>query len=239
MSAILTRASQLSDEFAALDYAERFAFIREQWDGHAVATTSAGAQSAVMLDLIHRYAPEIPVVFIDTGYLFPETYDFFEELQERFPLDYRIYAPQMTAARLERIRGKLWEKSEKGIEEYGKLTKVEPMNRALRELGATAWLSGVRRAHSRERGEKKFVEAQRETTKVFPILDWSDNDIGNYMEIHELPVHPLVKQGYVSIGDWHSTNKLEEGMAAEDTRFEGAKRECGLHLESDEADYVI
>ena len=123
------------------------------------------------------------------------------------------------------MRGKLWEKGEEGIEEYGKLTKVEPMNRALQEMNATAWLSGVRRAHSRERGDKKFIEPQREITKVFPILDWSDNDVANYMAIHELPQHPLVKKGYVSIGDWHSTKRLEEGMSAEQTRFNGEKRE--------------
>lgn len=239
MSAILTKSATLSAEFGPLDYAERFRFIREHWNGNAVATTSAGAQSAVMLDLIHRYAPEIPVVFIDTGYLFPETYDFFEELQEKFPLDYRIYAPQMTAARLERIKGMLWEKGDEGLVEYGKLTKVEPMNRALREIGSTVWISGVRRAHSEERGQRKFIEQQRDTTKVFPILDWSDDDIANYMAIHELPLHPLVEKGYVSIGDWHSTQKLEDGMSAEETRFNGAKRECGLHLESSEADYVI
>ena len=239
MSALLTNSSTLDSEFGPLDYAERFRFIRGHWDGEAVATTSAGAQSAVMLDLIHRYAPEIPVVFIDTGYLFPETYDFFEELQERFPLDYRIYAPQVTAARLERIKGKLWEKGDEGLVEYGKLTKVEPMNRALREIGSAVWISGLRRAHSEERGQRRFIEQQGETTKVFPILDWSDDDIASYMAIHELPLHPLVRKGYVSIGDWHSTQKLEEGMSVEETRFNGAKRECGLHEMSGDADWQI
>ena len=75
--------------------------------------------------------------------------------------------------------------------------------------------------------------------KVYPIIDWNDKDVYNYLTEHGLPYHPLWEQGYVSVGDWHSTSKLTEGMNAEYTRFGGLKRECGLHESSASLDYQI
>jgi len=72
-----------------------------------------------------------------------------------------------------------------------------------------------------------------------PSFKVADNDIANYITLNGLLHHPLVAKGYVSIGDWHSTKPLEEGMSAEDTRFNGERRECGLHVESSEGDYMI
>ena len=113
------------------------------------------------------------------------------------------------------------------------------MHRALQEHRGKVWLSGVRRAQASTRAERSLAEAQKDTIKVYPIVDLSDDDVNAYMAKHELPYHPLVSQGYVSIGDWHSTKPLEAGMTAEETRFDGVKRECGLHLPSDNQDFQI
>ncbi len=232
--------ARLNAEFPDLDYRERFGRIREQFDGNLIASTSAGAQSAVILHLVSKYAPDTPVIFIDTGYHFPETYTFLESLREKFDLNLKIYNPAITAARQEALYGRLWENEDtESLEKYGLINKVEPMNRALQDHDATAWISGVRRAHSKERAELGFFTQQKQITKIYPILDWSDDDIGTYIALHELPLHPLVDKGYASIGDWHSTKPLEAGMTAEQTRFNGVKRECGLHEESDEAEYMI
>ncbi len=218
---------------------ERLQLLDAAFTGRLAASTSFGAQSPVMLHLLSQYAPGIPIVFIDTGYLFPETYQFAERLIRILNLDVRVFHPRMTAARQEALYGRLWEQGAGGLEKYGLLNKVEPMNRALRELGADAWISGVRRSQSRSREQRDFVERQKRTAKLYPILDWTDQDVERYFLKHDLPRHPLTFRGYVSIGDWHSSKPLVEGDAPEETRFDGMQRECGLHLPSAQQDYQI
>jgi phosphoadenosine phosphosulfate reductase len=179
------------------------------------------------------------VVFIDTGYLFPETYLFAEQLTERLGLNLKVYTPALTPARQEALYGKLWEQGVEGLEKYGRLNKVEPMNRALRELGARVWLTGLRREHASTREELSVVKQQNRVLKVHPIIDWSDRQVGEYLQAYDLPYHPLWEQGYVSVGDVHSTTRFADGMRPEDTRFSGLKRECGLHEQSGEPDYMI
>ena len=231
--------SAANAEFAALDIAGRFSWIAKNHGGRVVASTSAGAQAAVMLHLLVKHAPEIPIVFIDTGYHFPETYRYLEDLKELLGIDIQVYNPAMTAARQEALFGKLWEGGKQELEEYGRLNKVEPMNRALKEHRATAWISGLRRAQSRDRGQLEFVARQSRTTKLYPILDWNDEEVETYFYLYGLPRHPLVEKGFASIGDWHSSKPLEAGATAEQTRFNGIKRECGLHEESNLGDYQI
>ena len=115
----------------------------------------------------------------------------------------------------------------------------EPMDRALRELGADVWISGVRRSHSSTRTERPFAEQQKRTLKVYPILDWPDAQISAYMHDHGLPPHPLAEQGYVTMGDWHSTRPAVDGLDPEATRFNGEKYECGLHIDSGNSDFQI
>ena len=218
---------------------ERVRWALEEFRGHAVLSTSFGVQAAVMLHLVTRIDPQIPVVFIDTGYLVPETYRFADELTEKLGLNLRVYMPRMTAARQEAVYGKLWEQGVDGLEKYGRLNKVEPMNRALSELGARVWMTGLRREHAATREDLPVVKRQKRILKVHPIIDWSDRQIGEYLREHGLPYHPLWEQGYVSIGDTHSTTRFADGMKPEETRFSGLKRECGLHEQSDEPEYMI
>ncbi|MDX2187270.1 MAG: phosphoadenylyl-sulfate reductase [Opitutaceae bacterium] len=208
---------------------ERVQWAVEKFGDGLAMTTSFGIQSAVMLHLVTRLAPTIPVIFIDTGYLFPETYRFARDLCQRLNLNLKRYVPSMTAAEQEALYGKQWEQGLDGLKRYNHLNKVEPMNRAVRELGVTAWLAGLRRSQSSTRENLKVVQQQNKVTKVHPILDWDNRQIHRYLTKHELPYHPLWDQGYVSVGDWHSTTKLLDGMREEDTRFGGVKRECGLH----------
>jgi phosphoadenosine phosphosulfate reductase len=202
-------------------------------------STSFGIQSAVMLHLVTRVIPHIPVIFIDTGYLFPETYRFAEELAGRLELNLKVYTPLWTAARQEAIHGKRWEQGVAGLEAYNRDNKVEPMNRALKELGAEAWLSGLRRVQASTRSKLEVVQQQKRTVKIHPIIDWSEKKVYEYLKAHDLPFHPFWEQGYVSVGDWHSSAPLGSDMTAEETRFGGLKRECGLHETSDQADWQI
>lgn len=229
----------LSDEIALLRAGERIRRLHERLGDHLVATTSFGLQSAVMLHLIHEHAPKIPVVFIDTGYLFPETYRYIEQLSGLLEkLDLRIYQPSVTAARMEALWGRLWEGGPEDMDRYAMITKIEPMNRALRDLGADVWLSGLRRSQSKTRSDRPFVEQQKKTLKAYPILDWADAQVDLYLRQNDLPLHPLAEKGYVTMGDWHSTSPVENGDA-EATRFGGQKYECGLHLASNSSDFQI
>jgi phosphoadenosine phosphosulfate reductase len=105
------------------------------------------------------------------------------------------------------------------------------MRRALTELGAGTWLAGLRRVQSTSRRAVPLLERRGSRWKLCPVADWNDQQVWRYLKAHGLPYHPLWEQGYVSIGDTHSTRPLQAGMAEEDTRFFGFKRECGLHLE--------
>ncbi len=204
-----------------------------------VLTTSFGIQAAVMLHLVTQVAPKIPVIFIDTGYLFPETYRFAAELTKKLDLNLKTYVPAQTAAQQEALHGKQWEQGLDGLKRYNHLNKVEPMDRAVRDLKATAWLAGLRRSQASTRGQLPVVQHQNKIAKIHPIIDWDNRTVHRYLTEHGLNYHPLWEEGYVSVGDWHSTSKLEVGMTEEQTRFGGIKRECGLHESTGRGDFQI
>ena len=182
-----------------------------------------------MLHLVSQQKPDIPVVLIDTGYLFPETYRFIDDLTAKLDLNLQVYRPESSGAWQEARHGKRWEDGLPGLASYNQETKVEPMQRAIEELGVGTWFSGLRRVQSLERAKTPFVENAGDRFKVYPIADWTDKDIYDYLKKHDLPYHPLWEKGYVSIGDVHTTRSLAEVNSIDETRFFGLKRECGLH----------
>ena len=208
---------------------DRIAWALGQFGSSLVLSTSFGAQSAVMLHMATRIVPDIPVVFIDTGYLFPETYLFADELTRRLRINLKVYRAVESPAWMEARHGRLWEKGAEGIAAYNQIAKVAPMQRALAELGARAWLAGLRRVQSSTRELLPVVSEQDGRAKVLPIVDWTDRDVHRYLTQNELPYHPLFEKGYVSIGDMQTTRPLTADMTPEETRFFGVKRECGLH----------
>jgi|TARA_B110000467_G_C18333178_1_gene495097 phosphoadenosine phosphosulfate reductase len=230
-------ASKLDLESAAPR--ERVAWAADMFGEDLIMTTSFGTHSAVMLHLVTSVVPDIPVVFIDTGYLFPETYRFGAELSKRLNLNLKKYHARISAAEQEALQGRLWEAGADELKQYNVMNKVEPMARALRELGAKAWLAGLRRSQGETRSSRPIVESQNKMTKVYPILDLDNRGMHEYLTNNDLPYHPLWDLGYVSLGDWHSTSKLGAGMTEADTRFGGSKRECGLHEASGNVDFQI
>ena len=197
-----------------------------------VMSTSFGIQSAVMLHLVTQIIPKIPVIWIDTGYLPEETYRFAEGLTQRLALNLQVYQSPISPARMEALHGKLWEqKNVAALNRYDHIRKVEPMQRALTELKATAWLTGLRRDQTHHRRQLNPIEQQGNQYKILPILDWNAKQIYEYLTAHDLPYHPFFDQGYVTVGDWHSSRPLLTTDEDErDTRFHGLKQECGLHL---------
>ncbi|MDG1976808.1 MAG: phosphoadenylyl-sulfate reductase [Akkermansiaceae bacterium] len=230
---------ELSALLGPLKAHERILQLREIYGSRLVASSSFGLQASAMLHLIRKHAPDIPIIFVDTGYCFPETYQFSQSFIEDWELDIRVFNPAISAARQEALYGKLWEQSAEGNKKYALLNKVEPMNRALSEIGGDVWVSGLRRSQSSTRIDRAFAEKQKATMKVYPILDWADAQLEAYYHEHDLPRHPLEKEGFLTMGDWHSTRKPNVGETAEDTRFGGTKYECGLHQDSGQIDYQI
>ncbi|GAA4881357.1 phosphoadenylyl-sulfate reductase [Ferrimonas pelagia] len=223
--------SVLNQELAPLTPAERVAWGLENLPGQHAVSSSFGVQAAVMLKLVTDAAPNIPVILTDTGYLFAETYQFIDTLTERLDLNLQVYRATLSAAWQEARYGKEWENGQDGIDRYNRLNKVEPMQRALEELAVGSWFAGLRREQSSSRADLPFLALRSGRFKLLPILDWTNKDIHYFLEEHELPYHPLWHEGYVSIGDRHTSRPLTLGMSEEETRFFGLKRECGLHYD--------
>jgi phosphoadenosine phosphosulfate reductase len=217
---------------APLSASERVRWALQHLPLNPMLSSSFGIQAAVMLHLVTQQQPDIPVVLTDTGYLFPETYQFIDTLTEQLKLNLKVYSSPLSPAWQEARFGKLWQTAD-GIKQYNQLNKVEPMQRALKELNVGSWFTGLRRSQSSTRADKAIVEISRGVVKIQPIIDWSNKDVFYYLKEHGLSYHPLWEQGYVSVGDTHSTRKLELGMTEEDTRFNGFGRECGLHMDGD------
>jgi phosphoadenosine phosphosulfate reductase len=211
----------------------RVAWAIENTPGLHVMTSSFGVQAAVMLHLVTQVHPGIPVVIVDTGYLFPQTYQFMDELTSRLGLNLVVCRAELSPAWQEARYGKQWEQGIDGIKAYNHRNKVEPLDIKFDELGVATWFTGLRREQASSRAETPFIDVAAGRIKVQPISDWTKQDVHRYLEQYELPYHPLFEQGYVSIGDTHSTRPLELGMTEEETRFGGLVRECGLHVKAE------
>ena len=218
-------------EMKALSAQERIAWAWERFGAGVVLSTSFGLQSSVMLNLVLQVSKEIPVIFVDTGYLFQETYQYAQTLQKKLDFQPRIFSSPLTPSFQEVKFGKLWEQGKNEMKKYNFINKKEPMERALKELGAKVWLSGLRRVQSSDREKRPFIEYQGDVLKFYPILDWDDRKTYQYLPQNNLPYHPLEGMGYDSVGDHHSTQKIEPSKSAEDSRHGGHGRECGLHLD--------
>ncbi|MFD1801980.1 phosphoadenylyl-sulfate reductase [Mixta tenebrionis] len=219
----------VNTQLEALCAEDRVAWALENLPGEFVLSSSFGIQAAVSLHLVTRQRPDIPVILTDTGYLFPETYRFIDELTEKLGLNLQVFRAVQSPAWQEARYGKLWEQGVEGIERYNEINKVEPMNRALQTLGAQSWFAGLRREQSGSRAHLPVLAVQRGVFKILPIIDWDNRQVYRYLQQHGLHYHPLWEEGYLSVGDTHTTRKWEPGMAEEETRFFGLKRECGLH----------
>ncbi|MEZ9158489.1 phosphoadenylyl-sulfate reductase [Vibrio lentus] len=232
----ILRLGQINAELEQLTALERVKWALEHLEGTHVVSSSFGIQAALMLHLVTQAKPDIPVILTDTGYLFPETYRFIDELSQKLTLNLQVFRSRQSPNWQEAQYGKLWDQGIEGIEKYNKLNKVEPMRRALDELEAGTWFSGLRREQSQSRANLPILSIQNGVFKFLPVIDWTNKDVHYYLEEHGLSYHPLREQGYLSVGDTHTTKKWEPGMTEEETRFNGLKRECGLH-EDDEEQY--
>ncbi|MEO1131108.1 MAG: phosphoadenylyl-sulfate reductase [Cyanobacteria bacterium J06639_1] len=224
--------AEANEAIADLSASDVVCWASKAFGDSLVMSTSFGIQSAVMLHLVTQVVPEIPVIWVDTGYLPPETYRFAEHLTQRLNLNLKVFQSPMSPARMEALHGQLWQQQDlESLNRYDAIRKVEPMQRALHELGARAWLAGLRRHQTDHRQGLRRVELQSNYFKILPILTWHARDVYRYLTKYDLPYHPFFDRGYTTVGDWHSSRPMTADDSHErDTRFHGLKQECGLHL---------
>jgi len=208
---------------------DRLRWAVDLFPGKVALTTSFGAQSAAFLHLATQISPTLPVIFIDTGYHFPETLAFASELTARLGLNLKTYRPLLTPTQIESQHGLLWQEGPSGLEKFHEIIRVEPLQRALAELNPSVWVAGLRGSSSPSRQSLDILVRKKARYKLLPILEWTDRDIGLYLKEHSLPYHPLWAQGYVSIGDRVTTKRLDEVSDPAELRHFGWKRECGIH----------
>jgi len=206
-----------------------------QFGDAAVMSSSFGAESAVLLHLATRIKPHIRVIFVNTGYLFPETHAFMEQLRHRLDLNVWIYRTRNDPMAWLQDHGETDRTQRQDVHACCAANKNEPFQRAMTELAPKAWLRGIRRAQAETRKQANFVEWSKryKCYAVSPLLKLSSKDIYQYLQQHDLPYHPLWEKGYASIGcnPITCTRPVGEGEDARSGRWAGqGKLECGINL---------
>jgi phosphoadenosine phosphosulfate reductase len=220
----LTRQNEIFDTAAP---EEILAWVTSRFAPDAVLTMSFQHEGVVIAHMLREIAPDTPILFIDTGYHFPETLAYRDQLVERFGFPIRNLTSVMPR--------------EEFIAKYGndlydrdpdlccKINKVEPMQLALR--GVRAWINGRRRDQATTRTRMPIIERlQGGIVKVNPLANWTARDTYRYLTQHDIPTHPLFEQGYTSIGCFPCTRPVLPGEDERAGRWAGKnKTECGLH----------
>ena len=174
----------------------------------------------------------VDLIFFDTLHHFPETLALVEQVRSKYPLvNLHVYKPEgvETAEELaEKYGERLWETND---ELYDWVAKVEPAQRAYRELQVNAVLTGRRRSQGGKRGDIAIIEVDEAgLIKVNPLANWTFENVQDYVKANNVPYNPLLDQGYKSVGDWHSTQPIKEGEDERAGRWKGQqKTECGIH----------
>lgn len=214
------RISELDAQFASWEPAQMVEWLAQTFPLDRLCVASAMTSDTVLVDVVSKVAPGIEVVFLDTGYHFPETLETLRRVGERYPV--RLVVSPAAPIGDERYRT--------DPDGCCHQRKVVPLEEAL--AGRLGWISGVRRSDSAVRADTPFVHLDRRgLVKLNPLAAWTDDDLATYAALHDVPLNPLLDDGYPSIGCVPCTRKPSDGEDARAGRWSGhAKTECGLHL---------
>ncbi len=203
----------------------------ETFGSKVTVSSSFQTQSLPLLHIISQVCPEMPVIFIDTGFHFPETLAFRDMLQTKYGLNIVTVHPAIAKSQLLQQYGEGLYRRDPDLCCY--VNKVEPMQRVLAKMHA--WVAGVRRDQTNNRGQLSVLEPQPSgLLKIHPMLNWTRDAIQTYIREHDLPAHPLYAQGYRSIGCAPCTRPTLTLEDERSGRWAGTgKTECGLHLDWD------
>ncbi len=234
---IKQRLTRINEElrYASAETILRASLLRE-WQDEITYVSSFGAESAVMLALIADVDPDLPIIFLETGLHFPQTSDYKDELIERLGLsNVRAIAPDEDERLAQDPANTLWKSD---TDACCGLRKVRPLEPALKGFGA--WITGRKRFHGGARLSLPVFEHAAGRFKVNPMAGWTQDDVQDYFKRRQLPRHPLVEQGYPSIGCWPCTKPAADPSDIRSGRWAGQdKSECGLHVEKAERPRVF
>jgi phosphoadenosine phosphosulfate reductase len=227
--------AQVSEALDALHYqlkvetaATVLRLAAEKFAPRLTMATGFGVEGCILLDLIARDRLPVEIFTLDTGVLFPETYELWRTLERKYGISIRAVRSELgLPAQAEEFGDRLWERSP---DQCCRIRKVEPLARALE--GKDAWITGIRREQTPERGRASSIELDPKfgIVKINPLVAWSAEDVRHYAEERDVPVNPLHEQGYPSIGCAPCTTPVGAGEDPRAGRWRGlAKRECGLH----------
>ncbi|MGH8874234.1 MAG: phosphoadenylyl-sulfate reductase [Acidimicrobiia bacterium] len=203
--------------------------------GRAAISCGFQASGLALLHMVRRYEPDIPVLFVDTGYHFPETLAFRDRLVREWELNLVDARPQLDVAEQEAHFGLLHRTDP---DRCCALRKVEPLYRALG--GFDVWFTGLRRDQAPTRAaagrvERRLLPSGRVIDKVNPLADWTFDEVRDYLAVHDIPHHPLYDRGYPSIGCAPCTERPADPDNPRSGRWGGVKLECGIHTLAGEA----
>lgn len=226
------RIARLTASWRTAEAAGVLQTARDEFGDRLAAVSSFGAESAVLLHLIAQVDPQTPVLFLETGMHFPETTAHRQALTARLGLtNVRLLTPDTAEHAAEDPDDTLHQRD---VDACCALRKVRPLDRALE--GFDAWITGRKRfqAETRERLALFETDAASGRVKINPLANWAPHDIETYLDAEHLPRHPLVAEGYPSIGCWPCTSPVAAGEDPRAGRWRGeAKTECGIHVGAD------
>jgi phosphoadenosine phosphosulfate reductase len=202
--------------------------MTEVFDGRIALVSSFGTESALLLQMAAEIDRSVPVIFLDTGKLFPETLDYRDQLVNRLGLtDVRVITPPAVALAREDADGQLWRAD---ADRCCNLRKTRPLNTALD--GFDAWITGRKRFQSLTRASVGVFETAADgRVKVNPLAHWTADQIAEEFDLRDLPRHPLEEYGFLSVGCTTCTAPVQDGEDRRAGRWRGmAKTECGIHM---------
>jgi phosphoadenosine phosphosulfate reductase len=225
----------LNSAFEAVEPTKIVDWAAATFGDELIMTSSFGAESALLLHMATRALPGIRIVMVDTGYLFPETHLFMEQLRQRLNLNVWIYRTANDPIHYLRTAGEENPNWRNDVDRCCAANKNEPLSRAMKQIKPKAWLRGIRRDQAQTRKHRSFIEWSRRDNcwAISPLLNMTSKSIFAYMKQHDLPYHPLYEKGYPSIGcnPISCTRPIAAGDDPRSGRWTGkGKIECGINV---------
>lgn len=226
---------KLNNQFSSASAEEVLRYFVSEYKHKITFATSMGAEDQILTHMLVNIDPTVKIFTLDTGRLFPETYDLIARTNARYRINIRIFFPD-------------WEQVEKMVNEKGinlfydsienrkyccHIRKIVPLKRALK--GMEVWITGLRRSQSVTRKEVQMVEWDESNglIKLNPLINWTDEEVWNYIKSHDIPYNPLHDRGFTSIGCQPCTRAIAPGEDIRAGRWwweQPENKECGLHL---------
>jgi len=228
------RAESLNRQFEGQDALGVLQWFLKEYKGKIALSSSMGAEDQVLTDMVMKIDPEIRIFTLDTGRLFYETYELIERTSLRYKKNIEVFFP--SPADVEQMVNEkginLFYQSVENRKECCRIRKVEPLKRAFH--GLDVWICGLRRDQSATRTNNQLVEWDESNglIKLNPLINWSEQDVWNYIKAHGVPYNPLHDKGFPSIGCQPCTRAIEPGEDIRAGRWwweHPETRECGLH----------